>query len=220
MLLGGTGKASASIQRDITEIEQKLLDGLFRIILHDLREAWKTVTAVDFTIESMETEPQLLHILAPNEAVVSVGVEVRIGESVGMMNIAMPSIVIKMMRQKFDQQWSVRKTHASQGEQMRVLRLLRESSLTLEAILEGQTLRVQDLLDLKEGRLLTFDFPVERSIDLLVNGAHKFRGQMVSTGMKRACLIEKSCPAPPSDAPLQGRISDGGGASAADAPAA
>ncbi len=41
MLLGGTGKGSGNIQRDITEIEQKPLDGVFRIILHDLREAWK-----------------------------------------------------------------------------------------------------------------------------------------------------------------------------------
>ena len=139
MLLGGSGKSSATIQRDITEIEQKLLDGLFRIILHDLREAWKPVTSVDFTIESMETEPQLLHILAPNEAVVSIGIEVRIGETVGMMNIAMPSIVIKMMRQKFDQQWSVRKTHASVAEQARVLRLLRDALLSVEARLEGPT---------------------------------------------------------------------------------
>ena len=83
MLLGGTGKSSMTIQRDITEIEQKLLDGLFRIILQDLREAWKAVTNVDFTIEAMETEPQLLHLLAPNEAVVSIGIEVRIGESRG-----------------------------------------------------------------------------------------------------------------------------------------
>ncbi len=191
MLLGGTGKSSGSIQRDITEIEQKLLDGLFRIILHDLREAWKGVTEVDFTIESMETEPQLLHILAPNEAVVSIGVEVRIGETVGMMNIAMLSIVIKMMRQKFDQQWSVRKTHASQNEQNRVLRLLRGARLTLEARMEGQTLSVREFLGLAEGHLLTFDFPVERPIDLLVNGTHKYAGQVVSTGRKRACLIEK-----------------------------
>ena len=204
MLLGGTGKSSGSIQRDITEIEQKLLDGLFRIILHDLREAWKGVTEVDFTIESMETEPQLLHILAPNEAVVSIGVEVRIGETVGMMNIAMPSIVIKMMRQKFDQQWSVRKTHASQTEQTRVLRLLRGARLTLEARMEGQTLSVREFLGLAEGHLLTFDFPVERPIDLLVNGTHKYAGQVVSTGRKRACLIEKIKPAP-----AQGKMSEG-----------
>src|ERR1019366_8151043 len=38
MLLGGSGKSSTAIQRDITEIEQRLLDGLFRIILQDLRD--------------------------------------------------------------------------------------------------------------------------------------------------------------------------------------
>ncbi len=202
MLLGGTGKSSVSIQRDITEIEQKLLDGLFRIILNDLREAWRGVTEVEFTIESMETEPQLLHILAPNEAVVSIGVEVRIGETVGMMNIAMPSIVIKMMRQKFDQQWSVRKSHASQAEQTRLLRYLRDAALVLEARMEGQTLPVREFLALSEGHLLTFDHPVDRPIELLVNGTHKFSGQVVSTGRKRACLIEQVKPSP-----LQGRMS-------------
>jgi flagellar motor switch protein FliM len=196
MLLGGTGKSSSTIQRDITEIEQRLLDGLFRIILQDLREAWKAVTNVDFTIESMETEPQLLHLLAPNEAVVSIGIEVRIGEAVGMMNIAMPSIVIKMMRQKFDQQWSVRKTHASEAEQRRVLRVLRHASLRLEARLEGPTLSVRDLLALREGNLLTFDHPVERAIELTVNGSHKLTGQVVSTGKKRACLVELVRPTP------------------------
>lgn len=203
MLLGGTGKTSATIQRDVTEIEQKLLDGLFRIILNDLREAWKGVTTVDFTIESMETEPQLVRILAPNEAVVSIGIEIRIGDSVGMMNIAMPSIVIKMMRQKFDQQWSVRKTHASVDEQSRVLRFLREASLTAEARLEGPTLRIRDLLELTEGHLLIFDFPADRPIELLINGVHRFTAQLVSTGRKRACQIEQL-----KRTPGQGRISD------------
>ncbi|MCU1237437.1 MAG: flagellar motor switch protein FliM [Candidatus Solibacter sp.] len=211
MLLGGTGKSSATIQRDITEIEQRLLDGLFRIILQDLREAWKPVTNVEFTIESMETEPQLLHLLAPNEAVVSIGIEVRIGETVGMMNIAMPSIVIKMMRQKFDQQWSVRKTRASDVEQSRVLRVLRQASLTVEARMEGPTLTVGDLLGMRVGNLLTFDFPVERPIELVVNGARKFTGQVVSTGRKRACQIGFVRPLP-----YQGKMSEeaaGGSAS-------
>src|SRR5439155_25371568 len=33
MLLGGTGKSSMNIQRDLTEIEQRLLDGVCRLIL-------------------------------------------------------------------------------------------------------------------------------------------------------------------------------------------
>jgi flagellar motor switch protein FliM len=203
MLLGGTGRSSGAIQRDVTEIEQKLLDGLFRIILQDLREAWKTVTAMEFTIESTETEPQLLHIMAPNEAVVAIGIEVRIGDTVGMMNIAMPSIVIKMMRQKFDQQWSVRKTRTNTAEQGRMLRILREARMTLEARLEGPTLSVEDLLVLREGHLLTFDYPVDRSVELLVNGTRKYTVQVVTTGRKRGCLIEQI-----RRVPTQGKINE------------
>ena len=203
MLLGGTGKSSANIQRDITEIEQKLLDGLFRIILHDLREAWKGVTEVEFTIEAMETEPQLLHLLAPNEAVVSIGVEVRIGETVGMMNIAMPSIVIKMMRQKFDEQWSVRKTHASEAEQRRVLRILKKRAPQRGGPPGGPTLSIHNLMSLREGHLLTFDYPVERAVQLKVNGSERFTGHIVASGRKRGFLIETVNPVPP-----QGKIKE------------
>jgi flagellar motor switch protein FliM len=201
MLLGGAGKARLNIDRDVTEIEQKLLDGLFRIVLNDLREAWKGVTSIDFSIESMETEPQLLHILAPNEAVVAIAVEVRIGDLVGMMNLAMPSIVIKMMRQKFEQQWSVRKTQASTAEQERILRIVRDSALTLEGRLEGPTLSVQDLLRLSEGQLLVLDHPVERGLELQLNGDTRFDGQIVRCGRKRAFSIQGVRPAP-----AQGRI--------------
>ena len=190
MLLGGSGKTNVPVQREVTEIEQKVLDGFFRLILHDLHEAWKTVTPVDFTIEAMYTEPQLLHLMAPNEAVVSIGIEIRLGEMVGMMNIAMPSIVIKMMRQKFDHQWSVRKSLAGEPEQARMMRMLRGAALELELKLEGPTLKVLDLLSLREGHLLTFDYPVEKPLEVTVNGAGRYTAQVVSTGRKRACLIE------------------------------
>jgi flagellar motor switch protein FliM len=191
MLLGGSGKQSASIQRDITEIEQKLLDGLLRIILNDLREAWKGVTDIDFTIDSMDTEPQLLNVLAPNEAVVAIGVEIRIAEAVGMMNIALPSIVIKMMRQKFEQQWSVRKTQASEAEQSRFLGMLRDASLTLEARLEGLQLTVENLLALTEGHLVIFDRSIASPISLLVNGREQYYGTIVDSSSKRSFAIEQ-----------------------------
>ena len=186
ILLGGNGKTLINLQREITEIEQSLLDGLFRIILRDLRESWKGITNIDFSIESLETEPQFLQILAPSEAVVTIAVEIRIGDSVGMMNIAMPSIIIKMMRQKFDQQWSVRKTESTDQEQMRILDLIRESAVMLEARLEGPTIRMEDLIRLEQGDILSFDYPLRRSLECSINGRRKFRGRMVSSGEKLA----------------------------------
>jgi len=189
ILLGGTGKTPAQARREITEIEQSLLDGLFRIILNDLKEAWRVVTNIDFSIESMETEPQSLKILAPNEAVVAIGIEVRIGDRIGMMNIAMPSIVIKMMRQKFDQQWSVRKTESTELEQGRVLTLVEEASLGMEMRLQGGEIAVEELMSLKVGDVLSFDYSVRQPLECLINGKLKFRGQIVSNGSRKAFLI-------------------------------
>jgi flagellar motor switch protein FliM len=60
--------------------------------------------------------------------------------------------------------------------------------------MEGPMLTVADLLGLKEGNVLVFDFPVARPIELAINGKRKFAAQLVSTGRKRACQLESSLP--------------------------
>ena len=189
ILLGGDGKLQFSSQREITEIEQVLLDGLFRLILRDLREAWTFVTEIDFSIDTIETEPQFLQILAPTEAVVAVAIEIRIGDSIGMMNIAMPSIIIKMMRQKFDQQWSLRKSAPTVEEERRVLSLVQASSVKSDAVLSGPKLLLRDLMNLHEGDVLSFEYPVTRPLDLMLNGELKFRGDLVSAGRRAAIRL-------------------------------
>jgi flagellar motor switch protein FliM len=108
-----------------------------------------------------------------------------------MMNIGIPSIVVKMLRQKFDQQWSVRKTQATEDEHARMLRLIRPAIVRLDARLQGPKLGVQALLDLQEGDVLAFDYPVERPIDFAVNGRLKYQGEVVVTGRKRAFHIQE-----------------------------
>ena len=191
MLLGGAGTSGKKMEREITEIEQSILDSMLRIILNDLRTAWSAVAAIEFSIEAHETEPQLLQFLAPTEAVVAISMEVRIGDSSGMMNIGIPSIVVKMLRQKFDQQWSVRKTQATEDEHARMLRLIRPAIVRLDARLQGPKLGVQALLELQEGDVLAYDYPVERPIDFAVNGRLKYQGEVVVTGRKRAFHIHE-----------------------------
>ena len=192
MLLGGTIKAPVKVTREITEIEQSIMDSLIRIILNDLRAAWAGVTAIEFSIETHETEPQLLQILAPNEAVVAISMEVRIGETAGMMNIGIPSIVVKMLRHKFDQQWSLRKTQATEDERGRMLNKLQSAKMRLEARLHGPRMSVEALLDLTEGDVLEFDYPLKQLMEFTVNGKLKYRGEMVTTNRKRAFLVKEA----------------------------
>lgn len=193
ILLGGDGKLQFSSQREVTEIEQVLLGGFFEMVLRDLHEAWKFVTPIEFDIERIETEPQFLQILAPTEAVVAVAIEIRVGDAIGMMNIAMPSIIIKMMRQKFDQQWLLRKAASTETEQMRVMKLIQTSELKSEVLLTGPSLALRDLIGLEEGDVLELEFPMTRALDLLLSGSVKYRGEIVHRGGRVAFrVLEKS----------------------------
>ena len=108
-----------------------------------------------------------------------------------MMNIGIPSIVVKMLRNKFDQQWSVRKSTSNEQDQARILHLTRTSHLWLDGRLRGPTLSVADLMDLKTGDILAFDFGLGRLLDLTINGQHKFMGKIVAVGNKRGFQIEE-----------------------------
>ena len=192
ILLGGTGRpGSVKLDREITEIEQSILEGLYRIVLNDMREAWRAVTTFEFEIQNTETDPQMLQILAPNEAVVAISMEVRIGDSVGLMNIGIPSIIIKMLRQKFDQQWSVRKAEVTPKEVARNLHLIRNSEVHLDARLVGATINTEDLLRLEPGDVLKLDFSVHKPLRLQMNGVHRCDGHIVERGYRRSFAIDR-----------------------------
>ena len=120
----------------------------------------------------------------------AISMEVRIGDNSGMMNLGVPSIIIKMLRQKFDQQWSVRKSESTAQERERILRLIKPSATLADARLQGPTLKVSELLEIQSGDILTFDFPVERPLDLLINTKLKFRGHVAGNGRKKAFRID------------------------------
>ncbi len=197
MLLGGNGKDTSKISREVTELEQVVLDGLYRIILHDLGLAWHGVAPIEFSIETRETEPQLLQIMAPNEAVVAIALEVRIAENTGMINIGMPSIVIKMLRQRFDQQWSVRRFESTAEDQARILGLLKPALVELDVRLMGPVLTVSDLLQVEVGNVLNLDCSIDAPVSLMVNGQVKYQGFVGTTGRKKAFVVQhNSRPAP------------------------
>lgn len=190
MLLGGDGDEPQLLTREITDIEIRMAEMLLRVVVQDLRETWKAVAAIDFVVQGIEKEPQFLQTLSPSEAVIAIGMEIRAGKSAGPLNIAIPSLAIKMMRQKLDQPWIGRRAEPAPEEQMQMLRLVEQSEAEVQIALEGATVRVEDLLHSETGDVLVFDVPVDRPISCLVNGWEAFRGRMAKSGSKYAFIVE------------------------------
>jgi flagellar motor switch protein FliM len=98
-----------------------------------------------------------------------------------------------MMRQKFDQQWLLRKAAATEAEQMRILKLIGQAEVTSEALLSGPRMRLRDLVDLDEGDVLWLDYAASRPLDLLLGGRRKYRGEMVAAGPRAAFQVSELC---------------------------
>ncbi len=189
ILLGGSQTTLTKVDREVTEIEQAILESIFKLMLRDLKEAWKGIASIDFAIDGYETEPQLMQILAPNEAIVAVSIEIRIGEVSGMMNIGIPSIIIKMLSHKFAEQWTIRKTQPTEEEMMRVYDRVRNSKVELDARMRGPNIAMTDLLSLKVGDVLTFDYPASKPLAVELNGKYKHDCQIVVSNKKRSAKI-------------------------------
>ena len=190
LLLGGGGRQPVTLTREITEIELKLLQSLFRIMLQDLQGAWRTVANLEFAVETVETETQSFRVLAPQEAVVAIGIEIRVGEVSGMMNLAIPSVILKMMRQKFDQQWTARKVESDPARRMAILKKIRAGTVRLEATLGAPSISIRDLISLEAGDVLLVDHPAKALMTLKVNGIRKYHGRAASVDGKRAFAVE------------------------------
>jgi flagellar motor switch protein FliM len=190
LLLGGGGRQPVTLSREITEIELKLLQSLFRIMLQDLQSAWRSVVQLEFALETVETETQSFRVLAPQEAVVAIGIEMRIGEVSGMMNLAIPSVILKMMRQKFDQQWMARKVETGPAKRAEILKKLRPGKVRLEAIMDAPSISIRDLISLEAGDVLLVDHPAKTLMTLKVNGVEKYQGRALSSGGKMAFAVE------------------------------
>jgi len=194
LLMGSKGRAPMAVQRKITDIEKSVMQTLMRVVLRDLSDAWASVAEVKFAVQSLSSEPQLIHVLAPAEAVIVIAVDVRIGNVSGLMNLAIPSIFIKRLRHKFEQLQNVRKTHA-QIDPSKMGKLLQGVQLEFNAILDGGAVTTRTLLELKPGDVLVFDHPTDRPVKGSLNHRDKWSGMIAANRGK--LLFEVSELTPP-----------------------
>lgn len=189
MMLGGGGKTVRNPQRKVTEIEKHLMRNLLRIVFQDLSEAWRAVAEIRFGIQSIADEPQGFHILSPAEAVVAIGIEVRVATTTAMMNLAFPSIFIKRLRHLFDKLRRVHRAESKHRDQIHMAQLLARVGVDLEVRLDGGSITAQALLDLEPGNVLALDYPMDRRVAAFVNGEQKFWGEVKTSRSNLAIKV-------------------------------
>jgi flagellar motor switch protein FliM len=103
-LFGGRG-ASFGTNRELTDIELSILEGLITRMLPSLGEAWSNVIGLKPRLATIETNPQFAQIVPPNNMVVLISFETVIGEAKGFINLCIPYITIEPVMDRLSAQY-------------------------------------------------------------------------------------------------------------------
>ncbi len=190
-LFGGTGQG-AKVSRDLTDIEQSVMEGIIVRILANMREAWTQVIDLRPRLGQIETNPQFAQIVPPSEMVVLVTLETKVGEEEGMMNFCIPYLTIEPIISKLSSQFwfsSVRRSSTTQ-----YLGTLKEklSDVDMDVAAEIGTINlpIRDVLALKNGDVvLLSNSKVGEPLTLSVGNKKKFYCQPGVVGKKMAVQI-------------------------------
>src|SRR3954470_23718631 len=197
-LLGGSNADLFIPQRPLTQIEQRLVQRITDRATHHLSEAWSNLTPVTFKVEDFESNPQLVQIVPPNETVVVIGFELKMGNRAGTMSLCIPYNVIEpIMGVLAAQNWFSYQRKAGQSDHMRKLTSsLSTAPVELRAFLAQTTISVNDLLSLQPGDILTTDKDQSAQVLIQVEGRNKFLGQLGQFKGNRAIRITRLCQQP------------------------
>lgn len=192
-LLGGANTEIFIPQRPLTTIEQRLVNRIIDRALVNLAEAWSETVEVKFEIVGTESNPHLVQIVAPNEVVVVIGFEIKIGARAGTMSICLPFNVIEPVIGKLaTQSWRVYSRGASTQDQVRhVTRNLRHAEVEVRAYLGQASMKVRELLSLAPGDIIQLDKLVDRDFVLQIEGRNKFAGRVGQLRTFRAMQITR-----------------------------
>jgi flagellar motor switch protein FliM len=189
MLLGRRSHFGPPEEREVTDIELRLLEGVLRILLQDLREAWKAIAGMEFKLQSISKEPQFVQALAPSEAVLAVTIPVQVGDTESPMHIAIPALAINRMRQNNGPQWKSATASPTLAEQREMMALLDMAATEITVEMSPSSIRISDLLALKQDDLLITDHSVHRAFNATINGRLTMTGDMVRVGRNLALQI-------------------------------
>ncbi len=193
-LLGGSNADLFIPQRPLTAIELRLVSKIIDKAKTGLAEAWANIVPVDFQLEESESNPALVQIVPPNEVVVVVNFEVKMGTRAGTMSLCIPYNVIEPVIDKLSSQTWAAYTKDKKDKRLRT-RLeghLEAAKLEVTTVLADTTMSVNDLMNLQIGDVILTEKPASSPLSLSVGGKRKYIGQLGQYRGNRAFKVSRA----------------------------
>ncbi len=174
-MLGGDG-VPLSKSRDFSEIELVIIQKILIAMTQLLRDPWKNVVSIEPMLSRMETNPQFAQIIAPNDMVAIVTLNMKIGAVDGFMNFCLPFFTLESVMDKLNTKYWFSTARESKDDRYEeyIESMIKRAEIPVTAILGKSMINVSDFMSLQVGDCIRLDTKVDQDLEIYVGNIKKF----------------------------------------------
>ena len=180
VLLGGRrGTAAMRIEgRPYTTIERNLVERLIHVVLADLSASFDPLCPVTYRFERLEVNPRFAAISRLSNAAVLGRLRIDMEDRGGRMDLLLPYATLEPVRELLLQQFMGEKFGRDSIWETHLAEELWSTEIALEVVLDEQTMRLADVVDLKPGSRIVLNASSGATVQVRCGAVHLFDGHV------------------------------------------
>jgi len=127
-------------------------------------------------LSRLETNPQFAQVIAPNDMIAIVTLNMKIGDVEGFMNVCLPFFTLEEIMDKLNTKYwfSTMQENRSENYEEYIESLIRKVDIPIRAVLGRSTISVNDFVGLQVGDCIRLETKVDEDMDIYVGNIRKF----------------------------------------------
>ena len=187
VMLGGEGKDS-TMSRDTTEIEEQVLEAIVRIICRELQTSWQAI-ALEFNFGRRERLLQTQRLMPPEEKNLCLSFEIKMSETRGTLNLAVPAVVSNALLRKISADFSYQRPRSPIEARHQIQKKVLQCLFPVELSMPGLQVPLQKLSELVPGDVLAFSQNAAAPAIMMVEDVRLCTATPVRLGARRAASV-------------------------------
>ncbi|MDB5558210.1 MAG: fliM [Enterovirga sp.] len=194
VVFGGNASLSppAVEGRSFSSIEMNMLRRFFEAVLSDTKEAFSSISPVDFVLDHFETNPRFASITQPQNIVALATFKVELGTLQGFFDIVLPFVTLEPIREALSLSYVGDRLGQDDVWQQHLVSEVSRSEVSLTAVLHEEMLPLGRVLNLAVGDTLMFDIGPDNPVELRCADVLVTRGRMGRAGNNVAVKLVQS----------------------------
>lgn len=194
LMLGGPGRPTGDVDRELTDIEYQLVRALLQHSLADIGYAFASVLPMEVTVRGVQYNPQFLQAVPASVPVIVATFAVRVGEIEESATMMIPADVL-LAGVRAGESADSRSPEEVAAHDVALARLARgveDVPVPVGVRFSPVTVRPTDVVGLTVGAVLHLNHPTARPLDVVVDDVVLARAAAGTQGTRLACRIVTS----------------------------